>query len=72
VDLMWERKRRDPETRGSSWTGLLLAAVLGAAAVLGLQAWGQHRAMERFVQPTGPGLHFDGPPPLPEDWHRHP
>ena len=72
VDLMWERKRRDPETRGSSWTGLLLAAVLGAAAVLGLQAWGQHGAMERFVQPTGPGLHFDGPPPLPEDWHRHP
>jgi ubiquinone biosynthesis protein len=54
---MWERKRRGDDPRGTSWTGLLLAAVLGAAAVLGLQTWGHH--------------HHDGPPPEPE-WHRHP
>ncbi|WP_082350071.1 2-polyprenylphenol 6-hydroxylase [Novosphingobium sp. AAP1] len=65
VDLMWERKRRDGQAQGGSggWAGLVLAAALGAAAVLGLQAW---------HHPHPPHPHDMPPPPPADDWHRHP
>ena len=71
VDLMWERKRRDGQAQSGSggWAGLVLAAALGAAAVLGLQAWHHPHPPHPRDMPLLPP---PPPPPPADDWHRHP